>query len=242
MKNLTPTNQDWHVGSTFSNGSGSVAEIVEAAEACELKSVCVVDKARRSSPWARALADACHAAGRDSELEVRSGIEIEILDTNGASDPPPFTSKTDRLFVAAYRLPTPRGPLELEEARSQIERGELFPGQVAEWLVRAYAGAATRRDSVVIAQPFSVFPLLGLDPARIHISYVRWLAGVLQTTDAAVEVNERLRAPSSSVVDCLMTAHVPVLPASGARSVDEVGSRDWYDELLGSVSSLARAA
>ena len=242
MKNLTPAKQDWHVSSTFSNGTCSVAEIVDEAESRRLNSVCIVDKARRSSPWVRDLSNACRAADRDSELEVKSGIEVEILDAKGAFDRPRFASTTDRLFVAAYRLPTPGGPLELEEARSQIERGELFPGTVAEWLVRAYAGAATSHDSVVIAQPFSVLPLLGLDPARIHPSYVRWLAGVLQATTAAVEVNERLRAPSSSVVDCFMTAGVPVLPASGACTLEGVGRHGWYDELLGSVSSLAKAA
>jgi putative hydrolase len=240
--------RDWHVSSTFSDGTVTVAENVHAAEERGLRSLCVVDRVRRSTVWVRDLVDACSAADREAELEVRSGVEAEVLDTNGTLDVPRSVERVDHLFVVADRLPTPTGPVVPEVAREQIEAGELFAARAMEWLVRAYAGAMRRDESVVLARPFSILPRLGIDPNTIHPPFVRWLAGVMLETGACSEVNESWCAPSSRVVDCFLTAGVPILPASGARSPLAVGRFEWVPGLLKELSwrrygySFARAA
>lgn len=234
--------QDWHVSSTFSDGSATVGDYVVAAEVNNLKTLCVVDRARRSSPWVRELASACRAADRTAPLAVRSGIEVEVLDTNGTMELPAFAPAVDCLFVAADRLPTPRGPVDPDEARGLIEAGGLLPARAVEWLVRAYANATRAPGKVVLAQPFRLLGRLGLSSETVHPSYIRWLARVMLENHACSEVSESWRTPSRLAVDCFLTAGVPVLPASGARSTDGVGRHDWYRSLQGELSSLARAA
>ncbi len=242
MDDLIRFDEDWHVSSTFSDGTATVAENVHAAESVGLRSLCMVDKARRSNRWVGDLADACRSADREAGLEVSSGVEVEILDTNGTLDAPRSADRADFLFVAADRLPTPSGPVHPEVARMQIEAGELFAARAVEWLVRAYANATRQADAVVLAHPFGILPSLGIDPSAIHPSFVRWLAGVMLDTGARSELNELWRSPSSLVIDCFLTAGVPVLPASNARLPQFLGRFEWGTGLLGSRSGLARAA
>jgi putative hydrolase len=241
-ENLTRFDQDWHVSSTFSDGSSTVAENVHAAEALGLESLCVVDKASRASGWVRDLAEACSDAGRDASLKLTCGIEVEVVDTNGTLEAPPYAPQVDYLFVAADRLPTPTGPVEPEVARAQIALGDLLPSQAVEWLVRAYANASLGSGQIVLAHPFSVLSRLGMSQQSVHPAYVRWLAGMLLEHGASVEVNELWRAPTAQVLDCLLTAGVPALPGSGARSLQELGHNEWYRGLLRGLSSLARVA
>jgi putative hydrolase len=242
MDDLIRFDEDWHVSSTFSGGRATVAENVHAAEALGLRSLCVVDKVHRTSIWVRDLVDACDAANRNAALEVRSGVEVEVLDTSGTLGMPPNTAHVDYLFITADRLPTPTGPVYPEVAREQIEAGELFAARAVEWLVRAYANAMRRDDAVVLAHPFSILPRLGIDPNAIHPAYVRWLAGVMLENEACSEVNESWHAPSPLVVDCFLTAGVTILAASGSCSPQDLGRFKWCPGLTRSLSSLARAA
>lgn len=242
MDDLIGFDGDWHVSSTFSDGAAAVAENVEAAEARGLRSLCVVDRARRLTAWVPGLVDACRAADREAGIEVRSGIEVEVLDTNGTLDAPRSAERADYIFVAADRLPTPSGPVAPEVARERIENGELVAARAVEWLVRAYANAMQHDGAVVLAHPFSILPHLGIDPSGIHLPFVRWLAGVMLKNEACSEVNELWRTPSARVVECLLTAGVRILPASGARLPRAVGRFEWCHELAGSLSGLARAA
>jgi putative hydrolase len=242
MRNPISFDQDWHVKSTFSDGTATVADNVRAAEDLGLRSLCVVDRARPTSPWVPDLAQACRAADRKTGLEVSSGVEVDLLNTHGTLDAPPFLSSTDYVFVAADRLPTPEGPVDAEVARDRIEAGELMPARAVEWLVRGYANATRRDAAVVLARPFSILPRLGIDPEAIHPAYVRWLAGAMRSNGAAAEIHESCRAPSLLVLDCFMTAWLPLLPGSGADSPDGIGRFDWAPGLMNGLSSLACAA
>jgi len=242
MRDPISFNQDWHVKSTFSDGTGTVAENAQAAEALGLQSICVVDRARPTSPWIPDLAEACRKADREVDFEVFSGVEVDLLNTHGTLDAPPLLSSADYIYVAADRLPTPEGPLEPLDARAQIEDGELIAARAVEWLVRGYANATRRDAAVVLARPFSVLPQMGIDPEAIHPSYVRWLAGVMQENGAAAEIHESSRTPARSLVDCFMTARLPLLPGSGTASPEGVGRFSWSPGLMGGLSSLACAA
>jgi hypothetical protein len=242
MRDQLRFDQDWHVSSTFSDGTATVEENVHAAENLGLTSLCIVDRASRASGWVGDLAEACRLADRDASLTVNSGVEVEVLDSHGSLDVPFSAGRADHLFVGASRLPTPTGPMDPEMVRQKIERGELLASRAVEWLVRAYANATRRRSAVVLAHPFSVLPWCGIDPEGIHPAYLRWLAGEMQANGATSEVNESWHAPGPAALDSFLTAGVTVLPASGARSPQAVGRFAWAPKLPAGLSSLARVA
>lgn len=231
MDDLIRLDEDWHLSSTFSDGSATVEENVHAAERCGLKRICLVERVRGSTSWVREFAETCRAVARHARVEVNSGVEVEILDTSGKLDLPRFAAEVDYVYAAARRLPTPAGPLDLREAREQIAGGGLLPARAIEWLARASAGAAKREGGVVLAHPFSALSELGIDPRSVHPSYVRWLAGALDERGAHVAISERWRSPSSEVVGCLLTAGVTVRASTGSRSSETVGRYAWCREV-----------
>lgn len=223
--------EDWHVSSTFSGGTATVEEVVHAAATRRLSTVCIVDAARRSSGWVGEFVESCRWADRRTRVEVKAGVEVEVLDTNGSLDRPRSAELADYVYVTARRLPTPTGPVRPEEAREQIASGELLPARAIEWLVRAAANATRREDAVVLAHPFGILPELGIDARNVHPAYVRWLAGVLLDRDAGVEVSERWRCPSVGVLGCLLTAGVTVRACTGSDSAETVGRYAWCREI-----------
>lgn len=232
MDTLIRLDEDWHISSTFSDGTATVQENVDAAERCGLKRICLVERVRRTSGWVGEFVATCRAAARSALVEVSSGVEVEILDTRGGLDLPRSAEQADSLYVAARRLPTPTGPMELHEARRQIASGQLLPARAIEWLVRASANATKDRGGVVLAHPFSILPELGIDIRSVHPAYVRWLAGALDEQAAHVEVSERWRSPSPEVVGCFLTAGVNVRAATGSCSPNTVGRYSWCREVV----------
>lgn len=207
----------------FPGGAVQRETAIEVAEARDLKRVCIVAKARRHSDWIGGFAKACRALDRKTSVEVQSGVEVEVLDVNGTVDLPSAIRSADHLFVSVRRLPTPAGPMDLEDAREQIATGVLLPSRAIEWVVRASANAANRTGSVVLAEPLDVLPRLDIAASRVHPAYVRWLARSLAEREAAVEICERRRCLSSSVTRCFLRAGVTVLAASGSDAPEDVG-------------------
>lgn len=106
MDNQIRLDGDWLVHSTFSDGSASAAEIVDAADAHRLNTVCVADHVRCSTGWVRDLAEACRAADRKAMVKVHCAVEADLLDTAGTVDVPRSTGLADFIFVSARQLPT----------------------------------------------------------------------------------------------------------------------------------------
>lgn len=232
MDELIRLDEDWHVSSIFSSGgTASVEETVYAAEACGLKKLCLVEKVRRSSSWVPDFVGVCRSVDRKSPVEIHAGLEAEVLDTRGTLDLPRSAGLADHVFVAAQRLPTPMGPMLPSEARERIATGTLLPARAIEWLVHASASAALREGPVVLADPFRILPELGIGARNVHPAYIRWLAGALVEREACVEISERWRGPSSSVLRCLLRAGVTVRASSGSDSPEGVGRYAWCREI-----------
>jgi histidinol phosphatase-like PHP family hydrolase len=227
MDNQIQLDQDWHVSTTFSDGVATVEENVRAAEDRRLKAVCLVDRVSGMSSWVRRFADTCGRADRRNEVEVHSGVEVEVLNTSGTLDLPANFELVDHLFVTVRRLPTPEGPMRLDEARTKIAAGELLPATVVEWLVRASSNAAKREGSVVVAHPFGILSDLGLDERNIHRPFVRCLAGSLAESGSAITLSERWRSPSAWVAACFVAAGVTVHPSTDSQSPSTLGRYVW---------------
>jgi putative hydrolase len=236
MNNQIELNQDWHVSTTFSDGYASVEENVGVAEERQLQTICLVDDACRSSHWVRHLAASCRRADRQTAVEVHSGIEVELLNSNGLLDLPADAEHVDRIFVTARRLPTPHGPMDLDEARVLIEGGQLLPATVVEWLVRGFSSASRRPSSVVISRPFGILSYLGLDESRVQRPFARCLAASLAGSGSALSISERWYSPCDWVVACFLAAGVPVLASTGSRSPSTVGQYEWCRQVVDELS------
>jgi putative hydrolase len=236
MDNQIQLDQDWHVSTTFSDGVATVEENVCAAEERRLKAICLVDRVSGMSGWVRRFADTCGRADRRNAVEVHSGVAVEVLNTSGMLDLPANVELVDHLFVTVLRLPTPEGPMRLDEARARIEAGELLPATVVEWLVRASSNAAKREGSVVIAHPFSILPDLGLAERNIHRPFARCLADSLAQSGASITLSERWRSPSAWVAACFVAAGVPVRPSTGSQSPSTLGDYVWCRQIVDELS------
>lgn len=233
--------EDWHVRSTFSDGSATVRQNVIAAEARGLRTICLVDQVRGVTDWLAEFVKTCDAAARESTVRVHSGVEATLLDTEGRLDMPASAVLADFVFAADHQLPTPRGPMHPDVAREKIEAGELLPAKAVEWLVRAAAHAVLRYDRIVLARPFSILPRLGLDEGALHRPFVRWLATVMAKRQAAVEISERWRCPQPWVVECFLAAGVTVHACSDSRAVETVGRYGWCRDVADEVARAVRA-
>lgn len=231
--------QDWHVASTFSTGAGSVEENVRAAEAAGLSGICVVDRARRSSGWVGDLAIACSRAAAGARIAVACGIEVEVLDVRGMVELPRSAARVDHLYLATRMLPTPRGPLQPAVARERIASGALLPARAIEWLVRAWAAAAQRADSVVLAAPFALLAEIGIDIDRLHPSYLHWLVRAIAPRGVSVELDERDRCLPPAIAEYFLRAGIELRAATRSESPDRIGRYAWCGELAAQLGDVA---
>ncbi len=241
MDQLIRLNEDWHVRSDFSDGSATVAQSVAVAEERELAAICLVDHVRQSTDWVREFVEASRAAGRATPVEVSCAVEADLLDTNGTLNAPRSLNRADFVFLSMPQLPTPRGPMDPENARQRIAAGELLPARAVEWMVRAAAGAAQRYDNVVLARPFSLLAELGLDERHLLPPFVRWLAGELADHEARVVIDESSRCPALWVTGCFLGAGVPVHVSTGSRATGTIGRYRWCREIADGIAESDRS-
>jgi putative hydrolase len=233
---LPAPDQDMHVHSTYSDGAGTVAENVIAAERAGLKALTCVDHVREGTAWAPAFAEEVRRLAAETEVELRSGLEAKILDTTGELDLPEDTGGVDRVYAADHRVPLEDGPAEPEAVRLAIQLGERDVTAVLESIVTATANAAARWPEVVIAHLFSVLPKIGLDESAVPEESLESLARAAADAGALVEIDERWRCPSARTLRAFRAAGVPILLSTDSHSPETIGR---YDYCLGVIEELA---
>jgi putative hydrolase len=228
--------QDMHVHSTYSDGSGTVAENVIAAERAGLKALTCVDHVREGTDWAPAFAEEVRRLAAGTEIELRSGLEAKILDTSGELDLPEDTGGVDRIYAADHRVPLEDGPAEPGAVRLAIQRGETDAAAVLESIVTATVNAAARVPDLVIAHLFSVVPKIGLDESSIPEESLERLASAAADAGALVEIDERWRCPTTRTLRAFSAAGVPILLSTDSHTPETIGR---YDYCLGVIEELA---
>jgi putative hydrolase len=241
MDKLIRLNEDWHVRTDFTDGSATARQCVVVAQERELSTICLVGHVRRSTGWVREFVEANRAAGSATSVEVNCALEADVLDTNGMLDAPSSLSRADFVFLSLSQLPTPRGPMDPEEARQMIAAGRLLPAQAVEWVVRAYSSATQRYDNVVLSRPFSLLDKLGLDERHLHPPFVRWLASELADSDGRVVIDESLRCPDLWVTGSFLAAGVPVHVSTRSCSVQTIGRYEWCREVADGIAESDRS-
>lgn len=233
---LPATNQDMHVHSTYSDGSGSVAENVIAAERAGLVAITCVDHVRRSTDWVPAFAEEVRSLDHATDVEVRSAVEAKILDTSGELDLPADIGGVDRVYAADHRVPLDDGPADPAAIRIAIADGELDPSAAIESICAATANAARRRPNLVIAHLFSVLPKIGLDESDVPDRTLERLAAAASDAGSSIEIDERWRCPSARTLRHFHDAGVPIRLGTDSHSPETIGR---YRYCLGVIEELA---
>jgi putative hydrolase len=236
-RNGLPTpDQDMHVHSTYSDGAGTVAENLIAAEGAGLAALTCVDHVRADTDWAPEFAEEVRSLATGSRLDVKTGLEAKIMDTSGELDLPPDTGGVDRIYAADHRVPLDDGPADPAAIRLAIADGERDPSAVLESIVTATANAVERHPNLVIAHLFSVLPKIGLVESSVRPESLERLANAAAANGASIEIDERWRCPSARTLRVFHRAGVPILLSTDSHSPETIGR---YHYCLGVIGELA---
>jgi putative hydrolase len=233
---LPTPNQDMHVHSTYSDGAGTVAENLIAAERAGLAMLTCVDHVRSDTDWVAAFADEVRTLAHGTEIEVRSALEAKLLDTSGELDLPAETGGADRIYAADHQVPLGDGPVDPAKVREAIADGEMDASGIFESILMATANAIQRHDDLVIAHLFSVLPKIGLAESSVPEGSLERLAAVAADGGASIEIDERWRCPSARTLRPFHAAGVPILLSTDSHSPETIGR---YDYCLGVIEELA---
>ena len=225
---------DAHVHTGFSAGRDSVGVIVSAADRAGLGSVTFADHVGPATPWLPAYADAIRRARRRTELSLRIGAEVEVVQADGWLAWPADISLLDAVSVAVPRLPLATGPLGPHEVRALLTAGDLTPADVVEILVTATINGlerASRYAPTQLARPLVLLAQAGVDDTAVPTDLLGALAYTCRSTGTLVEISEAWRSPSPAIVAALRGAGVTLVAASDARYAADVGRWQYLRRL-----------
>jgi putative hydrolase len=229
---LPAPDQDMHVHSTFSDGSGTIEENLTAAQSRGLTRVTCVDHVRASTDWAADFVREVRRAAAGTDIAVQCGLEAKLLDVDGSLDLPAECGGADLIYIADHQVPLAGGPVHPGRVRAAIAARELAPEAVVAAILEATKNALEQVDNAVIAHLFSVLPKLGLDEATVPIEAIAALARVAAATGAAVEIDERWRCPSARTLVPFLDAKVPILFSTDSHAPETVGRYRYCLEVL----------
>jgi putative hydrolase len=232
-KPQTSRHEDNHVHSTFSDGKGTIAENIAAAEALGLQRLTCVDHVRADTAWAPEFVRAVREADQTTEIELRCGLEAKLLDTDGNLDIPADLGGADYIYAADHQVPLASGPTHPREVKAAIESGEMKALDVLEAIITATSNAVDRHENVVIAHLFSVLPKIGLEEAQVPAELVLGLAETAARNGARVEIDERWSCPSAVTLAPFLELGVPILLSTDSHRPEAIGRYDYCLGVLG---------
>jgi putative hydrolase len=233
--------EDRHVHSRFSDGEGTLAQNIAAAEALGLQALTCVDHVRVSTDWVPAYVEAVRDARASTAIRLDCGIEAKLLDTDGALDLPPEIEGVDAIYAADHQVPLADGPHHPREIRAEIESGARDAAAVIEAIVNSTAAAARRYPRVVIAHLFSVLPKVGLSERDVPPELVQRLAAACAESGACVEISERWHCPSAQTLRPFLEHGVTVLVSTDSHSSETIGRYEYCADVVAELDAFARA-
>ena len=231
--------EDRHVHSRFSDGEGTLAENIAAAEALGLQALTCVDHVRFSTDWVPAYVEAVRAARACTAITLECGIEAKLLDTSGALDLPPEIDGVDAIYAADHQVPLADGPHHPRQIAAEIESGDRDPGAVIEAIVASTAAAVRRYPRVVVAHLFSILPKIGLSERDVAPELVARLADACAETGARVEISERWRCPTAQTLRPFRERGVTVLVSTDSHRSDTIGRYAYCTDVAAELDAVA---
>jgi putative hydrolase len=231
--------EDFHVHSTFSDGTDSVEANIDAAARRGLTRLGCVDHVRRDATYVPAYVEAVRALRGLVPLDLSIGVEAKILDASGTLDLPPELADIDFVYVADHQFPDEAGPVSPRAIRDAIAANELTSVEVVEELVNATIAAMERYAPdfrIVLTHPFSILPKLGLDESTVTDEAIGRLLAAARMTESAIEVSERWRCPGERVVHMAAAHHVRLVASTDSHCAADIGQYSYVANVSASLS------
>jgi putative hydrolase len=241
MPNQISLREDRHVHSRFSDGEGTLAQNIAAAEALGLQALTCVDHVRVSTDWVPAYVEAVRDARASTAIRLDCGIESKLLDTDGALDLPPEIEGVDAIYAADHQVPLADGPHHPRQIADEIQSGERDAATVIEAIVTSTAAAVRRYPRVVVAHLFSVLPKIGLSEADVAPELVQWLAAACSDGGACVEISERWRCPTAQTLRPFLEHGVTVLVSTDSHRSETIGRYQYCADVVTELDAFVRA-
>jgi putative hydrolase len=237
--------EDWHVHSTFSDGTDTLEANVAAAVERGLTRLGCVDHVRRDSRHVPAFVEAMRALRDSAPITLTTGVEAKILDAAGTLDLPPELDDIDFVYIADHQFPDETGPVSPRTIRDAIGTGELTAMEVVEELVNATIASMVRYAPIyrlVLAHPFSILPKLSLTESTIADEAITRLLATAHLTETSIEVSERWRCPSERVAKMAAAHHVRLIASTDSHRAADVGRYTYVAQLAENLGATHRFA
>lgn len=223
---------DWHTHSSLTDGAHPPEQMLAAAAAAGLSSWGLSDHVRATSDWVGDYVKTM-AGLRHSDVDVRVGVEVKILDHTGRLDLPPGLPALDYILVADHQFPGPDGPVTPPEVAARLDRAQWHSSDVIATLVAATVRALAQAPAPpIVAHLFSLLPKCGLDEDEVPDALVRELADGCNAVSAQVEINEKWRCPSPRVVRLLHESAVRLRAGTDAHRDVDVGHWSYVPDTI----------
>jgi putative hydrolase len=226
-----------HTG--FAIGRDSVGAIVTAAERAGLDRITFGDIVTPRSAWLPVYRKSILRAQQRTEVNLRIAVEVEVARPDGWLDFPTDLSGLDDISVAVSRLPLASGPADARRVQELMRTGVLNRTDVVELAVEATAKAVERGSRYAptqLARPLNLLWQVGLDEAEISDAEFAPLIAGCRATNTVVEVSESWRTPSVRLARLLVEGGVPLVAASDARDVAQLGHWRFVARVLSELS------
>jgi len=211
---------DFHIHTSYSSdGEGTVASIVEAAETRELAAIAITDHGPELSVGISPekiipMLQDIELARKDARIPVFIGMEANIIGMDGQIDLEGWVvEKLDVVVVGLHKLDS--------------------SGHQPEELVREYLNAVMnvmeRQRVDILAHPFHFHSYLAphLSPDEID-----QFAKLAAERGVAVELNSKYRVPDENLLRACLREGVKLSIGTDAHTVAEVGRVDWPMTML----------
>ena len=214
-----PAKFDFHVHTRYSDGKGTTADMVEAAEARELEAFALTDHGPDHSAGIspgklpHMLSD-IELARAGAGIQVLAGIEANITGASGNIDfEEEFMRKLDLVLVGVHKL-TGVSENPVDRARAYLEM---------------VTNAIKRQKVDVLAHPFHF-----LDYLVPYLSHedIWGFVGLAAERGVAMEVNSRYRTPDEDFLKLCLREGVKLSIGSDAHTAAKVGRIDWELAML----------
>ncbi len=224
--------EDMHVHSVFSDGTGTLEQNLATATRRGLSRLTFVDHVRVETDWVSSFVRAVRTIAESTPIEVRCGLEAKLLDLTGALDLPADTGGADYVYIADHRVPTADGPADPATVRTLIASGELDAATVIADIIEATLNSLWLEERAVIAHLFSVLPKLGLDESQVPMADMERLAAAAAKAGARIEISERWRCPSLRTLGAFDRVGVPILLSTDSHNPDTIGRYEYCTSIL----------
>lgn len=232
---LIDLNADAHVHTGFSVGRDSVGAVVTAAERVGLRRLTFADAVTPRVNWLPVYQKSILRAQQRTDLDLRIGVEVEVVRPDGWLDFPEDLGGLDVLSIGASRLPLGDELAEPRRVAEAVREGRLRAVDVVELAVATSVKAVERASRYApsqLARPLNLLGQVGIDVEELDDAALAPLVEACRATGTAVEASESWRAPAARLAGLFTAAGVPLLAASDARDAAQLGHWRYVARLL----------